>query len=471
MKRFFQPVPKDGSPAKKRPAADSGDAPAAAGGGGGGEGSPGEEPEPRKFLTWNANSLLLRMKSDWPAFSQFVARLDPDVICIQEVRMPAAGSKGAPKNPSELKDDTSSARGEKQYSKHKKYTELCKLLDYVLVFSIVGCIAYIGLREVVLQSLLDVTQVVLRALSSSPFKDYRVWWSLSDSKYAGTAMFIKKKFEPKKVSFNLDRSSSKHESDGRVIIAEFESFLLLNTYAPNNGWKEEENSFQRRRKWDKRILEFVQKVNKPLIWCGDLNVSHEEIDVSHPDFFSSAKLNGYIPPNKECLQIIGSNLLAAVPFVLVVSSVMGSMQLNNLSFALQFWDCGQPGFTPAERRRFGNILSQGKLVDAYRHLHKEKDMDCGFSWSGHPIGKYRGKRMRIDYFIISEKLKDRIISCEMHGRGIELEGDFMEVITALFHSSSPKRQPKKLQNPRGPANFGLALFNWSVIMAVIRVGD
>jgi len=62
--------------------------------------------------------------------------------------MPAAGSKGAPKNPRELKDDTSSSRDEKQ--------------------------------------------IVLRALSSSPFKDYRVWWSLSDSKYAGTAMFIKK---------------------------------------------------------------------------------------------------------------------------------------------------------------------------------------------------------------------------------------------------------------------------------------
>ncbi|RCV18521.1 hypothetical protein SETIT_3G307300v2 [Setaria italica] len=379
MKRFFQPVPKDGSSAKKRPAVatDSCDGPAATGAGGE-EGSPGEEP--CKFLTWNANSLLLRMKSDWPAFSQFVARLDPDVICVQEVRMPAAGSKGAPKNPSELKDDTNSSRDEKQ--------------------------------------------VVLRALSSSPFKDYRVWWSLSDSKYAGTAMFIKKKFEPKKVSFNLDKTSSKHETDGRVIIVEFESFLLLNTYAPNNGWKEEENSFQRRRKWDKRMLEFVQCVDKPLIWCGDLNVRehpvlpllrasvrcpprhqktaqiyvlfcfntrrrtpiheiHEEIDVSHPDFFSSAKQNGYTPPNKE--------------------------------------DCGQPGFTLAERRRFGNILSQGKLVDAYRHLHKEKDMDSGFSWSGHPIGKYRGKRMRIDYFIVSEQLKGRVISCEMHGRGIELE--------------------------------------------------
>lgn len=67
--------------------------------------------------------------------------------------------------------------------------------------------------------------------------------------------------------------ASKHEPDGRIILAEFENFRLLNTYSPNNGWKEEENSFQRRRKWDKRILEFAsQPSDKALIWCGDLNV-------------------------------------------------------------------------------------------------------------------------------------------------------------------------------------------------------
>ncbi|KAE9453696.1 hypothetical protein C3L33_14405, partial [Rhododendron williamsianum] len=179
--------------------------------------------------------------------------------------------------------------------------------------------------------------------------------------------------------------ASKHEPDGRVILAEFESFRILNTYSPNNGWKEEENAFQRRRKWDKRIMEFVIEISdKPLIWCGDLNVSHEEIDVSHPEFFSSAKLNGYIPPNKE--------------------------------------DCGQPGFTLSERKRFGAILKEGMLADAYRFLQKEKDMERGFSWSGNPVGKYRGKRMRIDYFIVSEKLKDRIVACDMHGQGIELQG-------------------------------------------------
>ncbi|XP_042434625.1 DNA-(apurinic or apyrimidinic site) endonuclease [Zingiber officinale] len=340
MKRFFQPIVKEGS-SKKAALSTSADTPLcpAADGGDKKEEKRGSTP-PLKFLTWNANSLLLRAKNNWPEFSRLVQSLDPDVICFQEVRMPAAGSKGAPKNPSEIKDDTSSSRGEKQ--------------------------------------------VLMRALSNPPFREYHVWWSLSDSKYGGTALLCKKQLEPKKVYFSLDRLGTKHEPDGRVILLEFDSCFLLNTYSPNNGWKEEENSFIRRRKWDKRILEFVLQIEKPLIWCGDLNVSHQEIDVSHPEFFSNAKLNGYIPPNKE--------------------------------------DCGQPGFTLAERHRFDSILTQGKLIDAYRFLHKEKDMEGGFSWSGNPVGKYRGKRMRIDYFIVSEKLKDKIVACQMHGHGIELEG-------------------------------------------------
>ncbi|XP_040986708.1 DNA-(apurinic or apyrimidinic site) endonuclease isoform X1 [Juglans microcarpa x Juglans regia] len=335
MKRFFKPVEKDGPSKKPSLSSEKED--------GENRDISGEDKrEPLKFLTWNANSFLLRVKNNCPEFTKFVTSFDPDVIAIQEVRMPAGGSKGAPKNPGELKDDTSSAREEKQ--------------------------------------------ILMRALSSLPFANYRVWWSLADSKYAGTALLVKKCCQPKKVFFNLDKTASKHEPDGRVILAEFDNFRLLNTYVPNNGWKEEVNSFVRRRKWDKRILEFVlQSSDKPLVWCGDLNVSHEEIDVSHPEFFSAAKLNGYVPPNKEV-------------------------------------DCGQPGFTLAERMRFGTILKEGKLIDAYRFLHKEKNMECGFSWSGHPIGKYRGKRMRIDYFIVSEQLKDRIVACEMHGQGIELEG-------------------------------------------------
>ncbi|XP_057534602.1 DNA-(apurinic or apyrimidinic site) endonuclease isoform X1 [Amaranthus tricolor] len=332
LKRFFQPIQKDGSSKKPALSTNSYDDDG---------GTQSETNEPLKFMTWNANSLLLRAKNNWPEFSKLVTSFDPDIIAIQEVRMPAAGSKGAPKNQGELKDDTNASREEKQ--------------------------------------------VVMRALSSPPFGNYRVWWSLADSKYAGTALLVKKCFKPKKISFSLDTAVKKHEPDGRLILAEFDSLRFLNTYVPNNGWKEEESSFVRRRKWDKKMLELVlQLSDKPLIWSGDLNVSHEDIDVSHPEFFASAKMNGYIPPNKE--------------------------------------DCGQPGFTISERKRFGAIMKEGNLIDAYRFLHTEKDMECGFSWSGNPVGKYRGKRMRIDYFLVSEKLKDRIVSCKMHGHGIELEG-------------------------------------------------
>ncbi|EMS47335.1 DNA-(apurinic or apyrimidinic site) lyase [Triticum urartu] len=217
--------------------------------------------------------------------------------------------------------------------------------------------------------------------------------------------------------------ATKHDADGRVIIVEFESFLLLNTYAPNNGWKEEENSFQRRRKWDKRMSEFVQQVDKPLIWCGDLNVSHDEIDVSHPDFFSDAKLNGYIPPNKEVLFALKMQF-----WVILVNPVhvpQNSSVGNNFYLAIipcASFDSHLYAAAAYQANPNGSAIPRGKLVDAYRYLHKEKDMECGFSWSGNPVGKYRGKRMRIDYFVISEGLKDRIVSCEMHGHGIELEG-------------------------------------------------
>jgi exonuclease III len=98
----------------------------------------------------------------------------------------------------------------------------------------------------------------------------------------------------------VEGSRTKHEVDGRAILAEFHSFRLLNTYVPNNGWKDEDMGFPRRRAWDQRMLEFVTRPsNKPLVWCGDLNVSHEDIDVSHPDFFRNAKLQGYTPPNPE----------------------------------------------------------------------------------------------------------------------------------------------------------------------------
>eukprot|EP00249_Psilotum_nudum_P006584 c19905_g1_i1 orf=576-1673(-) len=349
MKRFFQAVERDGS-CKKLPSSgflnDGSSLSASFGCLPSSEGviDPQISKGPLKLMSWNANSLILRIKNNLEELTSLLQRLDPDVIAIQEVRIPAAGRKGEQRNQGEMKDDTSAARDDKQS--------------------------------------------MMNALSTYPLKNYRVWWSLGDTKYAGTALFVKNCFKPLNIFFSLDKSDAKfpkHETDGRVILAEFDSFHLLNTYVPNNGWKEEEFGFLRRRKWDRRITEFVsQTFDKPLIWCGDLNVSHQDIDVSHPEFFSSAKLQGYIPPNSE--------------------------------------DRGQPGYTLSERRCFSDMLAQGDLVDSYRWLHKEKDMDRGFTWSGHPVGKYRGKRMRIDYFLVSKKLLPRVIKSEIHGHGIEMEG-------------------------------------------------
>ncbi|EFJ05662.1 hypothetical protein SELMODRAFT_187330 [Selaginella moellendorffii] len=329
MKRFFQPVERDGASKKPSIAIANGGENACA--------------DPSRFMSWNANSLLLRFKNNREEVMSFIRGFDPDVICIQEVRLPAAGFKGEKKNPGEIKDDSAAARNDKQ--------------------------------------------AVMRVLSVSPMADYSVWWSLGENKYAGTALFVKNCFKPVSVAFNIDnkgKDAQRHEIDGRIILAEFGSFTLLNTYAPNNGWKEEENGFVRRRAWDKKVLEFVSSCSKPLIWCGDLNVSHQEIDVTHPEFFANATQPGYTPPNKE--------------------------------------DAGQPGFTLNERARFSAILNRGNLVDTYRHLHEKQDLEAGFTWSGNPVGKYRGKRMRIDYFLISKALLPRLASSKIHGRGIELEG-------------------------------------------------
>lgn len=104
MKRFFKPVEKDSEGCLKK-AKENGK-----------EEQEKEETkkEPLKFMTWNANSFFLRVKNNWPEFTNFITTFDPDVIVIQEVRMPAAGSKAAPKNQAEIKDDTNSAREEKR---------------------------------------------------------------------------------------------------------------------------------------------------------------------------------------------------------------------------------------------------------------------------------------------------------------------------------------------------------------------
>lgn len=386
MKRYFLPVSSDPSKRSKAPAqsseggdfrpgdgepppgdaADDHDQNGAAGAAAAREstGVHASAPEPLRFMTWNVNSLLLRLKNNKEEVFRFIENVDPDVIALQEVKMPAAGAKGEPKRAGALKDDSNGAREEK------------------------------GL--------------ITRALATAPLSAYRCWWSLADSKYSGSALLVKHTCPPVSVRFCLDdpapaadagsaaggggsrgpggggRAAERHEADGRAILAEWAGVRVLSTYAPNNTWKDDATGFQRRRAWDRRMLEFVAAPQgKPLVWCGDMNVSHEAVDVSHPEFFRNARKEGCTPPDPE--------------------------------------DKGQPGYTANECRRFGEILKRGCLIDTYRWLHREKEAD-GFTWSGNPVGKYRGKRMRIDYFLISEQLLPRLVSSDIHGRGNEMEG-------------------------------------------------
>ena len=131
---------------------------------------------------------------------------------------------------------------------------------------------------------------------------------------------------------------------------------------------------------------------KPLVWCGDLNACHRQIDVTHPEFFgnSKAEAKGKGKP--------------APPLPVDVN------------------DRGQPGFTVNERKRFDELVNDANLVDTYRHLHG--DVPNAMTWFGHPgvsvVGKYRGKGMRLDYFFVDSDFVENVVTCVQATDGIEM---------------------------------------------------
>ncbi|CAN0306035.1 unnamed protein product [Ectocarpus sp. 6 AP-2014] len=184
-----------------------------------------------------------------------------------------------------------------------------------------------------------------------------------------------------------------HDREGRVIAIEYPSVTVLALYVPNNGSKAE--SFQRRRRWDDELCGFVDKYSGKLMITGDLNVAHEDADLTHASFFK-----GMFP--------------AANPE-----------------------DSGQPGCTPAEKRRHSRLLeSGGGLVDAYRRLNPvpaagARDAGTemeGMTWRGTAgnqvaaMGRYYGKGMRIDYFLLSTALAPRIKEVKVFGSGADRDG-------------------------------------------------
>lgn len=189
---------------------------------------------------------------------------------------------------------------------------------------------------------------------------YHSFWNSAQKKgYSGTAIFSKK--EPINVTYGI--GIEEHDNEGRVITAEFDDYQILTVYTPNA--KRDLLRLDYRLKWDEVFRDYVKNLDrkKPIIFCGDLNVAHQEIDIAHPN----------------------SNR-------------------NN------------PGFTDAERNSFSKLLDSG-FVDSFREFNKDPHQYSWWSYMFNAREKNIG--WRIDYFCASEKikhaLKSSFIRQEIHG--------------------------------------------------------
>jgi exodeoxyribonuclease-3 len=172
--------------------------------------------------------------------------------------------------------------------------------------------------------------------------------------YSGTAIFTR--IEPLSVAYGID---GKYSDEGRLITLEFENCYLVNSYTPNA--QKELARIDYRMEWEDAFREHLKKLDetKPVIFCGDLNVAFQEIDLKNP------KTNR-----------------------------------------------GNPGFSDEERGKFGELLESG-FVDSFRYLYP--DTTDAYSWWSYRF-KAREKNVgwRIDYFVVSERIKDKINEAKIH---------------------------------------------------------
>ncbi len=182
------------------------------------------------------------------------------------------------------------------------------------------------------------------------FEGYYKYMNSAQKKgYSGTAIFTKVK--PISVSYGL--GIEEHDMEGRAITLEYDNFFLVNSYTPNS--KRELERLEYRMTWEDEILKYLKKleVTKPVIYCGDLNVAHEEIDIKNP-------------------------------------------KTNHFS----------AGFTDEERNKMTTLLENG-FIDTFRYLYKDKK-DAYSWWSYMRNSREKNIGWRIDYFIISDILKNEL---------------------------------------------------------------
>ena len=194
-----------------------------------------------------------------------------------------------------------------------------------------------------------------------PYEGYTSYFNSAMKKgYSGTAVFTRHK--PLQVLYGMNREE--HDQEGRVITLEFDRFFLVNVYTPNS-----QRGLLRldyRMRWEDVFRQFLAQLDKskPIIVCGDMNVAHQEIDIKNPK----------------------------------------SNQRN-------------AGFTDEERGKMSELL-EGGLLDTFRYLYPDK-RDAYTWWSYITNARVRNAGWRIDYFLVSSRLKDEIREASIYP---EIEG-------------------------------------------------
>ena len=183
----------------------------------------------------------------------------------------------------------------------------------------------------------------------SPEGYFQYWYSAEKKGYSGTAVFTK--HEPLSVSYGIGKEEHSHE--GRAITLEFETFYLVNVYTPNS--QNELARLDYRMQWEDDLLAYLKELDakKPVVYCGDLNVAHNEIDLKNPK--------------------------------------------TNRNSA---------GFSDAERAKMTRLLQSG-FVDTFRYFYPDA-IGAYTWWSYFRKARATNAGWRIDYFIVSERLKEQM---------------------------------------------------------------
>ena len=185
---------------------------------------------------------------------------------------------------------------------------------------------------------------------------YEQFWNYAEKKgYSGTAVFTKE--APLSVYYGI--GVEEHDKEGRVITLEYPAYYLTTVYVPNS--QEELKRLEYRMRWEDDFLSYMKNLEqmKPVIYCGDLNVAHKEIDLKNPK------------TNRR-----------------------------------------NAGFTDEEREKFDNVVSSG-LVDTFRYFYP--DVTDAYSWWSYRMrAREKNVGWRIDYFVVSEALKPILLDAKIH---------------------------------------------------------